>query len=390
MNKVIDSLAVIGSTGSIGRNALKIAKDLNIKVLALAVNKNIELLKKQIKEFSPKIVAVYDLEAASKLKDELYSTNIKVVSGMDGLCEVASFAKADMLLNSVVGMVGLLPTICAIESGKNVALANKETLVAGGSLVIKRAKEKNVKILPVDSEHSAIFQCLQGAPKNENALKKIILTASGGPFFGKDIDFLSTVKKEQALRHPNWNMGSKITIDSATMMNKGLEIIEAKWLFDLPVEKIDVVIHKESIVHSLIEYSDNSIIAQLGVPDMKIPIQYSFTYPERYFCDVKELNLTDVCGLSFYAPDDKTFKCMNICREAIKVGGIMPAVVNGANEEAVKLFLNDEISFLEIGNIVEKAMQNFENLVTPSLDDILTSDRKAREFVNINAFRLGG
>ena len=385
---MISSLAVIGSTWSIGVNALKIAKDLNIRVLALAVNKNIELLKKQVKDFNPKIVAVYDLNAATKLKDDLRGTEIKVLSGMEGLCEVASFSGADMLLNSVVGMVGLLPTVCAIKAGKNIALANKETLVAGGSIVMKLAREKNVKVLPVDSEHSAIFQCLQGAPKGKKALKKIILTASGGPFFGKNLNFLSTVKKAQALKHPNWSMGAKITIDSATMMNKGLEIIEAKWLFDLPVDKIDVVIHRESVVHSLVEYADNSMIAQLGVPDMKIPIQYAFTYPERYHCNVNELDLTDVCNLSFYKPDEETFKSMKLCRDAIKAGGIMPAIVNGANEEAVRLFLSNRISFLEISNIVERAMKNFQNIDAPSLDNILEADTKARAFVNMNAFKL--
>ena len=378
------SISILGSTGSIGTQSLEVARELGIKVCALSCKINIDLLEKQIREFRPSIVAVESEKSAMDLKNRIKDLNTKVFAGMEGLCEVASCSESEILLNSVVGMVGLEPTLCAIESGIDIALANKETLVSGGALVMKRAKEKNVNIIPVDSEHSAIFQCLRGCP-SKKALKKIILTASGGPFFGKSKSELKKVKKEDALKHPNWSMGSKITIDSATMMNKGLEMIEAAWLFDMMPDDIEVVVHRESVIHSLIEYVDHSMIAQLGVPSMKIPIQYALTFPERLPSMVKSANLCDIGTLSFFKPDYETFEALNICTEAIKKGDLFPAVMNGANEEAVYLFLNDKIAFLDITKFVKKAMiafeESVENKKLENLNDILKADKWAREFV---------
>ena len=356
------SISILGSTGSIGTQSLEVARELGIKVCALSCKSNIDLLEKQIREFRPSIVAVESEKSAMDLKNRIKNLDTKVFAGMEGLCEVASCSESEILLNSVVGMVGLEPTLCAIESGIDIALANKETLVSGGALVMKRAKEKNVNIIPVDSEHSAIFQCLRGC-SSKKALRKIILTASGGPFFGKNKSELKKVKKEDALKHPNWSMGSKITIDSATMMNKGLEIIEAAWLFDMMPDDIEVVVHRESVIHSLIEYVDHSMIAQLGVPSMKIPIQYALTFPERLPSMIKSANLCDIGTLSFFKPDYEIFEALNICTEAIKKGNLFPAVMNGANEEAVYLFLNDKIAFLDITKFVKKAMIAFEESV---------------------------
>ena len=379
--KLAKNIIILGSTGSIGTQALEVARELNIKVSALSANKNIDLLEKQIREFKPLKVAVMDKLSAQKLRDNIKDLSTEVLDGIDGLCELTHIKAADKVLNSLVGMVGLRPTLEAIENGKDIALANKETLVVGGELVIKRAKEKNVKILPVDSEHSAIFQCLGGNYSNKS-LKKIILTASGGPFFGKSKEELLNIKKEDALKHPNWSMGAKITIDSATMMNKGFEIIEAMWLFGVKIEDIDVLVHRESIVHSLIEYCDNSVIAQLGLPSMKIPIQYSLTYPERYNSSVKELDLSKLMSLSFYNPDYDTFECINICKKAVQIGGTLPAAINGANEEAVKLFLNDKISFLDIQNVLNKVLDKYEKNNLSNVEDILRADSWARNFVN--------
>lgn len=375
------NLSILGSTGSIGLQTLDVVRGLDLKVCALAANSNVELLENQIREFKPQLVAVFDLAAAQKLKLTVADTPVKIVQGMDGLCEAAMISCADLILNSVVGMVGLQPTLAAIASKKDVALANKETLVAGGALVMNAAKENNVKIIPVDSEHSAIFQCLQGCP-DKKALKRLILTASGGPFFGRSIDELQNVTPQQALKHPNWNMGAKVTIDSATMMNKGLEIIEASWLFDMPASKIDVVVHRESVVHSMIEYLDNSIIAQLGVPDMRIPIQYAITWPQRFTSPVKQLNLTDYGKLSFDKPDEQTFLCLHACKTAIERGGLAPAAANGANEVAVKLFLNNQISFTRIGELVSQAVQNQPDMKNiTSVNEILEADENARNFV---------
>lgn len=377
---MVNNISILGSTGSIGTQALCVAEKLGIKVSALSANKNIALLEEQVRKFKPHTVAVFDEFYANKLKANINDLDVKVVSGIEGLCEVATIQEADIVLNSVVGMIGLVPTIEAIKAKKDIALANKETLVTGGELVMKLASQNGVKILPVDSEHSAIFQCLQGI-NNKSDLKSIILTASGGPFYGKTKSELSSVTVEQALSHPTWNMGAKITIDSATMMNKGLEIIEAKWLFDVPVENINVVIHKQSIVHSLIECVDNSVIAQLGVPDMKIPIQYALTYPERYPSPVQRLDLTQICNLTFLPPDEDTFLCMKACKEAIKRGGLAPVAANGANEEAVQLFLDKKISFLDIGKLVYAAMSNANNKTNITLEDILKADTTAREYV---------
>jgi len=375
------NLSILGSTGSIGMQTLDVVRGLDLRVCALAANSNVELLENQIREFKPQLVAVFDIAATKKLKLAVADTSVKVVQGMDGLCEAAMMSCADLILNSVVGMVGLQPTLAAIESKKDVALANKETLVAGGALVMNAAKDNNVKIIPVDSEHSAIFQCLQGCP-DKKALKRLILTASGGPFFGKSIDELRSVTPQQALKHPNWNMGAKVTIDSATMMNKGLEIIEASWLFDMPASKIDVVVHRESVVHSMIEYSDNSVIAQLGVPDMRIPIQYAITWPQRFPSPVKQLNLTDYGKLSFDKPDEQTFLCLHACKRAIERGGLAPAAANGANEVAVKLFLNNQISFTRIGELVSQAVENQPDVKSiTSVDEILKADKNARNFV---------
>lgn len=375
-NKII---SIIGSTGSIGTQSIQVARKHNIIIYALAAHSNYELLARQCIENNVKIACIYKEEFADNLNKLLAGKGIRVLTGMEGLCEIASDSKGGMLLNSVVGMVGLLPTLKAISAGKDIALANKETLVAGGELVMKLAKEKNVKIYPVDSEHSAIFQCLQGNKRSQ--LKKILLTASGGPFFGKTESELENVSIEQALNHPNWSMGSKITIDSATLMNKGLEFIEAKWLFDLEPEQIEIIVHRQSVVHSAVEYADNSVIAQLGCPDMKIPIQYALLYPERSECDCKPLSLTDYGTLTFEKPDQKTFKCLSACIGAIKKGGAYPCMVNGANEEAVKYFLDGKIGFLEIGKLVEGVLEKFDYHEVNSYDDVIKWDKEARNYV---------
>lgn len=375
----VENISILGSTGSIGTQALDVVRKLNLKVTALAAHSNIKLLEQQVREFKPKLVNVFDKEAAYKLKNNILDLNVEILSGMDGLCELAS-KKSDIVLNSVVGMVGLKPTLEALKSKNDVALANKETLVAGGKLVTETAKESGTKIIPVDSEHSAIFQCLQGC-SDKSDIKKIILTASGGPFFGKSLKDLKNVTPKEALKHPNWSMGSKVTIDSASMMNKGLEIIEAVWLFGLDVDDIDVVVHRESIIHSMVEYKDNSVIAQLGVPDMRIPIQYAITWPKRYISPVEHLDLLKISKLTFFEPDYNTFKCLKACREAIKRGGLSPAAANGANEEAVRLFLNKKISFVDIGELVYNAMINQENKENYSLDDVICATDKARQYV---------
>ena len=378
-------LSLLGSTGSIGTQTLDVVRglkgtDAEIKIEVLAAHANVARLETQMREFSPAAVAVFDEAAAKDLKDRTRDLSVLILVGMDGLCEAAAWDSADCVLNSVVGMVGLQPTLAAIGAKKTVALANKETLVAGGALVTEAAKKAGVSILPVDSEHSAIFQCLEGRPEN-GALKKIILTASGGPFFGKSRAELANVTPNEALNHPNWDMGAKVTIDSATMMNKGLEVIEAFWLFDLHPEQIDVLVHRESIVHSLVEYEDHSVIAQLGVPDMRIPIQYALTYPRRYPSPVRELNLWEAGNLSFYQPDLETFRCLAVCMDALKRGGLAPAAANGANERAVELFLQGKIGFLQIAELVEAAVDAQPNAPCASLADVLEADRRARAFV---------
>ena len=374
------NISILGSTGSIGTQALRVCELLGIKVSALTANSNTELIEQQIRKFKPKLAVMGSEEKAKELRLKIADTDTKVLSGMDGLCEAAVIDTADTVLTSVVGMIGLKPTLAAVSAKKNIALANKETLVAGGSLVMSSAKENGVNIYPVDSEHSAVFQCLQGCC-DKKMLKSIILTASGGPFFGKTYDELKSVTVEQALKHPNWSMGAKITVDSASMMNKGLEVIEARWLFDVPVDRINVVVHRESIVHSMIEYTDNSVIAQMGVPDMKIPIQYALTYPDRKVCEVERLDLAKIASLTFYKPDYDTFKCLRACKKSMELGGTAPALANGANEAAVRLFLERKISFTDIGDLVWDSMTAVKVKEINTLQDVLEADRAAREFV---------
>lgn len=374
------NLSILGSTGSIGTQSLDVCRMHAYSVKCLTANTDVKKMEAQIREFNPELVCMMNEDAAEDLKTRVADLPVKVACGMQGLIECATYSGADTVLNSVVGMIGLLPTIEAIKAKKTIALANKETLVAGGSLVIRLAKENGVSILPVDSEHSAIFQALQGCP-SKDAVKKIILTASGGPFFGKTLSELEDVTPADALKHPNWNMGAKITIDSATMMNKGLEFIEAKWLFDMPNDAIEIVVHRESVVHSAIVYKDNSVIAQLGVPDMRIPIQYALTYPAREESPVQELSLADYGKLTFFEPDYKTFKCIDVCKKAIALGGLHPAAANGANEESVKLFLNGKIKFTDIAYLNEEAMLNAPDKTDFTLSDVLEADRIAREFV---------
>lgn len=373
------TISVLGSTGSIGTQALEIAKMHGIRVIGLAAASNAEMLIEQAREFQAKYVCIYDGEKLPLLQKAFDGTDVTVLSGMEGNCRIASLPEIDMVLNSVVGMVGLKPTVAAINAGKNIALANKETLVAGGELVTKLAREKGVAIYPVDSEHSAIFQCLQGSKREQ--LSKVILTASGGPFFGKTKAELKDVSVEQALSHPNWSMGKKITIDSATLMNKGLEFIEAMWLFDLTPQQIEIVVQRESVIHSAVEFADCSVIAQMGVPDMKIPIQYALLYPDRLQCPTKPLSLCDYGTLTFARPDLDTFDCLNACIKAITIGGSIPAAVNGANEEAVSLFLGGKISFLQIGELVLSACNELPRREIHTLDDVFEADREAREFV---------
>lgn len=376
---MIKNISVLGSTGSIGTQTLDVARNLGLQVNALSAHSSIELLEEQIREFKPRLAVVFDEAKAKELRLSIADTSTKVLSGMDGLLELAG-DDSDLMVNAIVGMVGLAPTLEAINSGKDIAFANKETLVAGGELVMNAVKEHGVKLLPVDSEHSAIFQCLQAAPPSKE-IKKILLTASGGPFFGKTTDQLKDVTVEQALAHPNWSMGAKITIDSATMMNKGLEIIEAAWLFDTDPDDIEVVVHRESIIHSMIEFTDNSVLAQLGMPDMRIPIQYAITYPERYPSPVAELDWTKLSRMTFYSADDTTFKCLAACKKAMKKGGLYPAVANGANEVANRLFRDRKISFLDIGELVTSAVDNIDVTSAACLDDVLRADKAAREYV---------
>lgn len=373
-------IALLGSTGSIGTQSLDVCRMHGYRVVCLTANRRVDLMETQIREFRPDLVSMMDPVAADDLRTRVADTGTKVLSGMDGLIECATYSGADTVLNAVVGMVGLQPTLAAIQAKKTLALANKETLVAGGHLVTNTAKAYGVDILPVDSEHSAIFQCLQGSPE-KGAVKKLILTASGGPFFGKTLAELENVTAADALKHPNWDMGAKITIDSATMMNKGLEFIEAKWLFDMPIDAIDIVVHRESVVHSAIAYQDNSVIAQLGVPDMRIPIQYALTYPRRLPSPVQELSLVDYGKLTFYAPDYDTFRCINVCKDAIAAGGLRPAAANGANEESVRLFLNGKIKFTDIAVLNRAAMEACPQVEDYTLDDVLQADRAARDYV---------
>ena len=363
-------IAILGSTGSIGTQTLEVVRtQKDIQIVGLAAGSNIALLEEQIREFQPQIVSVWDETIAAELQDKIMDTNVLVLSGMEGLNAIATIAEADMIVTAVVGMIGIRPTIAAIEAGKDIALANKETLVTAGHLIMPLAKEKGVSIYPVDSEHSAIFQCLRGNEKKD--VYKLILTASGGPFRGKARTELEHVKVEDALKHPNWEMGRKITVDSATMMNKGLEVIEAKWLFDMEIERIDVAVQPQSIIHSMVEFEDGAVMAQLGTPDMKLPIQYALYYPERRFLPGQRLDFRTLSEITFERPDMKNFPALKLAYIAGKIGCSMPTVYNAANEKAVEKFLNEEISFLQITEIVELCMKEHHVIVNPSLEQIL-------------------
>ena len=372
------SIVILGSTGSIGTQALEVAKRDGYNVIGLAAGKNSKLLEEQAREFRPCAVAMFDENAARELKIRLSDTDIKVLSGIGGVCELAAM-KCDTVLDSIVGIAGLKPALSAIESGNTLALANKETLVAGGDIVNAEAKKHGVEIIPVDSEHSAIFQSLQGAP--DKSLKKILLTASGGPFYGRSRKELENVTVKDALNHPNWSMGAKITVDSATLMNKGLEVIEAVHLFGVNASDIEVLVHRQSILHSGVELSDGAVIAQLGTPDMRLPISYALTYPNRSETAFEHLSLANVGTLTFEKPDTETFKCLPLCVSAINTGGLAPAAVNGANEEAVRLFLEGKIKFLQIADLVEKALISVNNKKDFTLGDIFDADKAARRLV---------
>lgn len=371
-------ISVLGSTGSIGTQALEvISRYKEFKVISLAAGRNIKLLEEQARKFNPQAVAVYSKSAADELKVALKDTGIKVLSGEEGVIEAAGMG-ADIVLTAIVGIAGLKPTVAAIKAGSDIALANKETMVTAGTVINDLCRKYGVKLLPVDSEHSAIFQSLQGAP--EGSLRKIILTASGGPFFGRKPEELKNVTVKEALNHPNWSMGSKITIDSATLMNKGLEVIEAVHLFGVSPDSIEVLIHRQSILHSAVEFSDGAVIGQMGNPDMKIPIQYAFTYPERGK-RIDSLSLSDIGTLTFSKPDTDTFRCLPLCISAIKKGGLCPAAINGANEQSVKLFLEGRIGFLQIAELNEAAMENQKSADSYSIEDIFEADRAARQYV---------
>ena len=368
-------IAILGSTGSIGTQTLDVVREHSdeLQVVALAAGSNKERLKEQIKEFHPKLVSLSDEKKAQELKEELAGEQVEVVCGMEGLIEVAGADSADVVVTAVVGMMGILPTMEAIKKGKDIALANKETLVTAGHLIIPMAKEYGVSILPVDSEHSAIFQSLQGEPKA--ALDKILLTASGGPFRGKSAEFLETVTLEDALNHPNWSMGPKITIDSSTMVNKGLEVMEAKWLFGVDYSQIEVVIQPQSIIHSMVQYVDGAIIAQLGTPDMRVPIEYALFYPERRSLSVDRLDFSKLSQITFEKPDYKVFRGLSLAIEAGKTGGTMPTVFNAANERAVAKFLKGEIKYTDIVRSIEKCMDAHKVSAHPDLEEILATEQ---------------
>jgi 1-deoxy-D-xylulose-5-phosphate reductoisomerase len=374
------NIAILGSTGSIGVQTLEVARaNKDIRITALAANSNIQLMEEQMREFKPRLVAIHDEEKAKELRGRTKELSIPIVSGMNGLTEVAQIQDTSMLVTAIVGMIGTQPTIAAIESGKDIALANKETLVCAGHIIMPLAKAKKVKIIPVDSEHSAVFQSLQG--NERSGLHKIILTASGGPFLGKSKKELEKVTLEEALKHPNWVMGHKITIDSSTMVNKGLEVIEAKWLFDLEVERIQVVIQPTSIIHSMVEYIDGGIIAQMGTPDMKLPIQYALYYPHRKFLAGERLDFEKISRISFQKPDCETFYGLKLAYEAGKRGGSLPTVYNAANEKAVALFIEGKINFLQIPEIIEKAMNTHKVRENPSIETILDTENETYAYI---------
>ncbi len=370
------NISVLGSTGSIGTQALEVCRNLGFRVLAITANTRIDLLERQIREFNPEIAVVMNEKKAMELKKRINGLKTEVLTGIEGINRAADIESADIVLNSLVGNIGLEPTLTAIRKGKNIALANKETLVSAGELVMREAKKFAVKIFPVDSEHSAIFQCLRG--NEENKISKIHLTASGGPF--RDYKSFDGITVEEALNHPNWSMGKKITIDSATMMNKGLEVIEAKWLFDVDSEKINVVVHPQSVIHSMVEFEDGAVIAQLGEPDMRVPIQYALTFPQRVKNDFPKIDFFKYGELTFKKPNIKLFKCLSLAFDAIKTGGTLPAVLNGANEIAVEAFLNKKIEFSDIHKLIEKAMNAYNIKYNYDFDDVFAADLWARKF----------
>ncbi len=372
----MSSISILGSTGSIGKQTLDVCRDLDIKVNAISANSNIDLLEKQAREFNVSLVSVYDIDLADTLKHRLSDTDIKVVSGDEGNVLVAQFEMSDTVITAMSGMIGLVPTVAAIKAKKRIGLANKETLVCAGHIIMPLAQEYGAEIIPVDSEHSAIFQCLNGRDKNR--IKKIILTASGGPFYGMNEQQLQSVTLKDALKHPNWSMGAKITVDSASLMNKGLEMIEAKWLFDVSIDDIEVVIHRESIVHSAVEFDDDSVIAQLGVPQMYLPIKYALTYPKRVESGSHRLSLFGK-NLTFNEPDRDTFKCLDIAVKASKMGGLYPTVMNAANEQAVALFLKEKINFIDIPFLISKCLDEICVSADTCLESVLYTDIITRE-----------
>lgn len=373
-------IAILGSTGSIGTQTLEIVRyNRDIQVTALAAGSNIRLLEEQIREFSPRLACVWDEERAAELRVKVADLDVKIVSGMEGLMEAATEPSAEIVVTAVVGMIGIRPTIAAMEAGKDIALANKETLVTAGHIIMPLAEKMGVRILPVDSEHSAIFQSLQGA--GENPVAKILLTASGGPFRGRTREQLADVQVEDALKHPNWSMGHKITIDSSTMVNKGLEVMEARWLFGVKMDQVQVVIQPQSVIHSMVEFADGAVIAQLGTPDMKLPIQYALYYPERRFLPGGRLNFWELSQITFEKPDFENFRGLSLAYEAGRTGGSLPTVFNAANELAVSLFLNRRISYLTITEMIEAAMANHRTVANPDVDQILAAERETYEYI---------
>lgn len=385
------NVVILGSTGSIGTQSLEVIEEKSgFSVLALSFNSNVELAEKQIRKFNPKYAAVPNEARAKDLRVRISDTKTEVLSGEGCLEKIASLPEADIVITGIVGIAGLLPTLAAVKAGKRIGLANKETLVTAGDIVTETAKKTGAEIIPVDSEHSAIFQCMAARVNSDDydkELKRIILTASGGPFFGRSKDELKNVKAADALKHPNWSMGAKITIDSATLMNKGLEVLEARSLFGVSLSKVDVLVHRQSIVHSMVEFSDNAVIAQMGVPDMKLPIQYALTYPKRLSMSDNALDLTKK-ALTFENVDKDTFRCLNLAYRAGDEGGTMPTVLNGANEVAVALFLDGKIGFLDIAELVETAMESHKNIKNPSVSDILSTDSWVREYVFGNLHKI--
>ena len=378
MNKIV----LLGSTGSIGTQTLEIVRNYSedLQVIALAAGSNVALMEQQVREFLPKKAVMWSETAAKELKEKIADLDVEVLSGMDGLLDIVTMEEAQTVVTAIVGMIGIRPTIAAIESGKNIALANKETLVTAGHIIMPLAKKMGVKILPVDSEHSAIFQSMNGEKKEQ--VEKILLTASGGPFRGKKTEDLLNIQVEDALKHPNWSMGRKITIDSATLVNKGLEVIEAKWLFDVDLEQIQVVVHPQSIIHSMVQYKDGGIIAQLGTPDMKLPIQYALFYPDRRDLPGKKLDFYELGQMTFEKPDMETFYGLRLAFEASKMGGSMPTVYNAANEKAVSLFLDRKIKFLQIPELIQKAMNNHKIIANPNVDEILSAETEAYDYIS--------